>query len=272
MLRINNASELLQMLQKNKVMIYGAGYVAVRFFQAIKKHDLMDNVLCFVTTSGSNETLGGLDVKSIHEMSELKDVPVCIAVHESICDEIIEGLQKEGFTKYVWIYPFLNELILGMPLRGRLVPLRDIWMANKDNYAIAVRYLVIQNYYKKNDKGCDIYKKSLALFSNEETAKKRLRKFIELIENWDLVGYQEDNRIMLLENGCIIDGLHRITLAIYHKQYYIMSDVFPVPDDGVGVHEQVVSLTKESLLETGFGESEIKELEEVNDMISNWFA
>lgn len=271
MLRINNTSELLQMLQKNKVVIYGAGYVAVRFFQAIKKHDLTDNVLCFVTTSGSNKALEGLDVKNIHEIKEFKDVPVCIAVHESIRDEIAEGLQKEGFIKYVWIYPFMNELMFGTPVQGVRIPLKDIWAMNRENFAIAARYLVIENYYTKGGNGNELYKKSMALYSDEKTAEKRLRKFIELITNWDLEGYQKNNSIMLLENGCIIDGLHRIALAIYHKQDDIVCDVFPTPDDGKGIHEQTVSLTKDSLLEAQFKDIEIRELERVNGLISEWF-
>ncbi len=261
---IENVEQLLNVLQNNKIVIYGAGYVAMRFYNALKQYKLEDNVECFVTTLGG-EKIVDKESLSISGYEYYVDHIVCIAVHESIKDDIIGVLKQKGVCNYVWIYPFLYELLLsGGISKNEAIPMKNIVKKATQYYGMAVRNLVIGQYYGKNEIGYNIYIKAQALHCDKETAKKRLKRFIHLIEDWGKNGYDEKKAIIIQQDNIIIDGAHRAALAAYHQREYIIGKVAIEKEGTYSVHNEASLMEKKFFVNNGFDAWEIKILDRIN--------
>lgn len=268
---IKTVSDLEIVLKQNKFVIYGAGYVAVRFYKSLKV-GLKDNLDCFVTTNGNEPSIEGIPVIAIETLKKKSNIWVCIAVHESIKNDIISNLKNKGFYNYVWIYPFLYELILGEPIeRNVKVPLKKIWTSNSNNYAMAIRYLAIEQYLGKRDNGYRIYKRCFSLFSSEKTSEKRLQQFIRLIENWEANGYDESKCSFIMEDYTYIDGAHRIAVASYFNYGYVMCDIYPMTKNLNEIHDAGAVLSKDNAKELGLDLEIIGLLEEINQRIEEQY-
>lgn len=91
---------------------------------------------------------------------------------------------------------------------------------------IVVRYLAIENYYGKNNVGFTMYAKmqnarkkwfASSLNGAEETnSHEAVKQFRKLIESYEKRGYDNDSHIILDRNLSLIDGSHRMALALYH--------------------------------------------------------
>lgn len=267
-MKIDSITELINILRKNKVVIYGAGYVATRFYQSLKEYGLENNVFSFVTTKGNNLNIEGLPIIKIDRLDFNEQIIVCIAVHESIKDDIIANLEKKGFKNYIWIYPFLYELMIGKPIYSDVrVPISEIWDAVHEDYGMAIRYLAIDNYYLKNTNGYEIYKKSLSLFNSEKTSEQRLEQFIRLIKNWEQKGYDVSKCSSIFEDYQIFDGAHRIAIASYFNQGYVMCNIYPMSRKISEIHNKVAISNKQSVLDAGFEPEIIDLLEATNQRI-----
>lgn len=86
--------------------------------------------------------------------------------------------------------------------------------------------MAIENYYGKNTIGYDIYLKLMELHTSHETAVKRLSTFIELIKDWEKLGYDDTKSIDILENGILIDGTHRFSLGVYFGLNDMSCDIY----------------------------------------------
>ena len=223
--------ELLETIANNDIAVYGTGYVAERFYMALQKRNLQHKIKCFVVTN-SDESNTRFMEKPVEQLDNIKekDIYICIAVHEAIKFAIEKNLQKYNKNKYVWIAPYIDELLFGKPIAyHKNVKTADILRnQNVDNFLFAVRYLVIESFYNGSYVGDDIYIKMVQyMFGSKETAKNRLIHFKKLIKNCDEFGYQEDKEIKIDEKGQFIDGKHRFTLACYHKMESIYCTIFP---------------------------------------------
>ena len=238
-----NAKELLGLLEKKEFVIYGTGHVAQKFLKVIQKEHLDKNLKCFAVSFGEKEPIEGIAVKNIREIE--KDSLVCIAVHNSLLNEMTGTLQDVGIDHYVWIYPYLYELLLGEPI--------------KTDVKIKVDDII---------RTCgDEYMKSQALHCSMKTAEERLRRFCKLISDWQRLGYDESKRILINENYEIIDGNHRVALAWYYGQEEIKCEIFGGNISACEVHGENAMLTKRILLQNGFSLQEIQELDKINQMI-----
>lgn len=233
--------ELLEIIKSTDIAIYGAGDVGKRLYHILKIHHLHQRVKCFVVTDvpAACMDMEGVPLRTASDLAG-ENVFILLAVHEVIKSEIEEHLRKLDLSNYVWIYPNIWELAFGMPLECHTkVRVRDILGRQQADgyYAVAVRYLAIENYYKKNDIGYRAYVKMQHIHCEEKTAVKRLERFVHLIENWDRCGYREECDIMLDADGRLFDGLHRFSLACYHQMEEIYAKVFL----SVSFYNQVVS-------------------------------
>lgn len=233
--------ELLEIIKSNDIAIYGAGEVGKKLYHILEIHNLHQRVKCFVVSDvlASGMELEGVPLKAVSDLTD-ENIFILLAVHEVIKSEIEEYLRKLHFSNYVWIYPHIWEIAFGMPLEVHTkVRVRDILRRQQADgyYAAAVRYLAIENYYKKNDIGYRAYVKMQQIHCEEKTAVKRLERFIHLIENWDRCGYREECDIMVDTDNRLFDGLHRYSLACYHQMEEVYAKVFP----SVGFYNQVVS-------------------------------
>ncbi len=228
-IEIKKTAGLIDEICTNGAVVYGTGYVAERFYRALENRSLQEKIRCFVTTSGSDELFFGKSVISLDEFSPKKENGiVLVAVQESLLEEIENGLRKAGITDYVWIYPFLYDMILGEPVkRAEAVNIQTILKAERDNYQLAVRLLAIEEYYGKNEVGYSIYRKTMGLQSPSDTIEKRLRSFESLINSWERHGYDKTQTSKILTDGSILDGTHRIATAIYFGEDTIYCDIYP---------------------------------------------
>ena len=81
---------------------------------------------------------------------------------------------------------------------------------------IIVRYLAIENYYGINTYGFELYRKMQEARKGIGYGEKAIDQFKRLIESYDKNGYQKDSGIFLDKNLGLIDGSHRIAMALYH--------------------------------------------------------
>lgn len=245
--------ELLEIIKSTDIAIYGAGEVGKKLYHILKIHNLHQRVKCFVVSdaSVSGRNIEGIPFRAPSDLAG-ENIFILLAVHEVIKSEIEEHLRMLHLSNHVWIYPNIWEIAFGMPLESHTkVWVRDILRRQQADgyYAVAVRYLAIENYYKKNDIGYRAYVKMQQIHCEEKTAVKRLERFIHLIENWDRCGYREECDIMVDTDSRLFDGLHRFSLACYHQMEKIYARVFP----SVSFYDQIVSekiyINKEALTE-----------------------
>lgn len=224
-----NADDLKRIIASRNCVIYGAGYVAQRFFKALKRQGLGKQVRSFITSSFPTITeIDDIPVQYMEALKQYANPMILIAVHEALVSQIEATLLEKGYDEYIWIYPFLYELMLGKPSICE-VALSRIWRANRNKIILSARYLAIEQYYGKNDYGYEIYKKSYNLLkSSHDVVEKRLDSFIELINNWEKNSYDEHNLVSIFEDYMIIDGAHRIALALYHKLNTIKCKKYPM--------------------------------------------
>lgn len=272
-MNVSNVDELIDYIKSHKVVIYGAGYVAKRFYQSLKSHKLDGKVECFITTNGGENDVEDKKNIAIDKFKYDSSYMVCVAVHESIKDEIIEILEAKNITNYIWIYPFQYEIMLGQPIeRSVKIPVKNIVKRAVEYYGMAIRNIAIGQYYGKNDIGYEMYIKAQSLHCNENTAKKRLEQFIGLIESWEKNGYDESKELLVTDDYAIIDGSHRASLAIYHNQKFIMGSIYGCSKELFQIHDEGGMLTKNYIASNGFTAEEIKLLEETNKKIEEMYS
>ena len=182
-------------LEGKKIVIYGIGYVARKFYHALVAQGLDSNVEYFVVSQrrGEQTAMNGIDVRVIQELKAGDDTMICIAVHETRRKEIEKLLENKNIKNYIWISPYdLAELFYGKPKEEAVpIPVNKIIRSCKD-YRFAVKYLAIENYFGINDYGYDIYLKAQQLNCEKQTATKRLKAFLDLIDNEYIVSVIAD--------------------------------------------------------------------------------
>lgn len=266
-----NTSKLLNIIANNDIAIYGAGYAAQNFYTALQIRNLDKQVQCFVITdlTGGDREIHGVPVRTIADIVDKENIYFCIAVHEAIKNEIEEYLSKANIKKYVWVHPYIMKIALGDPIayHKSVEVCKIIQQHCNDNYAFAIRYLAVENYYKKNSIGYDVYLKALYLQCETETAKKRFNNFIRLIDDWDKNGYRQEQDIWIDESNRLVDGTHRLSLACYHEMQYIYCDIFPYSDDYSKVVKESHFLSMDILEKSGFAPEELEALDGVQKRI-----
>ena len=98
-------------------------------------------------------------------------------------------------------------------------------------YDMIVRLLAIENYYGINDFGFDLYYKMQKARNGKFHADKAIVTFKSLIESYEKDGYNEKSEIVLDSNLNLIDGSHRIALALHHGIPSISAKIRPYSVD-----------------------------------------
>ena len=261
----------LKEIENKKIAIYGSGYVGLLFYKAILRRKINSKIACFLQSKVDKENeINGITIKSISDLSTSEDIVICVAVHEAIRDEVIDNIKRNGFLNYYYVYPLIYDLLLGAPKDDNcLMPLMRIWNSSKNNYALAVRYLVLEQYYGLRDDGYTIYKELFTKFSDVETAKKRLDKFIDLIKKFEENGYDFSKKIIVLDDGSLVDGYHRASLAIFNEMNEISCTIYSKSMRVEEIHSPQALLSKKCCLDLGIDNRIIQILEETNNRIDN---
>lgn len=258
---INNANDLMQYIKNNKFNIYGTGYISNRFYKMLSDYNITKNISNFYETkTPPNKEFYGKKVMSIDELATNSDL-ICLAVHETNKSDIEKELKMRNIKKYIWIYPYLIPLFLGEPIKRNIsIPMSNI-VKNCIDYRLAIRYLAIEQYYEKNDIGYDLYIRAHSLNSNKDTSENRLKNFISLIENWDINGYNNKDLISIDEKYKLIDGTHRMALAIYHGMKSIECNIFNSSDNWESWMGKNGLMTKDVFSKTNFNDRELTLIE-----------
>lgn len=86
-----------------------------------------------------------------------------------------------------------------------------------NRYDTIVRLLAVENYYGLNDYGFDFYKRMQAARVKQEYVDESITKFYDLITSFEGHGYDSKSEILLDKDLHLLDGSHRLALAIYYN-------------------------------------------------------
>lgn len=266
-----SAVELLAILREKNIIIYGLGFQALRFYEVLKIYGLDKKVQCFITSypeeAAKRSRIDEIPVVWVGNIAFDYNIIICIAMHEAIKEDAISQLNHRGMENYIWIEPYLLELEIGeAPQQEIEVDLYKIWKRCREDYSIAIRYLVIENYYKRNTVGYNLYKKFMQIAASEKTAEKRLQQFLSLIQSWERQGYNKDSIIRILDNYEIINGRHRFTVAHFFGQKSIICQIFRQTERTSAWYSNMRNkkaiLTREDAINMGFRAEIVKILDE----------
>lgn len=80
-----------------------------------------------------------------------------------------------------------------------------------------VRLLAIENYYDINSYGFELYRKMQTKRMGQEYAEQAVGKFVELIKSVENNGFLNDSRILTDKKLNVLDGSHRLAIALFYK-------------------------------------------------------
>lgn len=254
-------------LREEKLVIFGTGHVGVKFYNALKARGMQRQVLCFTRTKNvdDGEAIDGIPVYCFEDVRIDSDILVCLAVHEAIRDEIEEIVRKRT-DRYLWIYPYLYSFMLGTPEQKNMeLDIGKLLDGFRGDLRLGVRLAVIEQQEGRNTYGFDAYVRALMTYCGKDTAEERLAQFRRLITRWKQTGYDKDCLIGVNRRYEVIDGNHRLSMAVYMKQRAIYGDIYPTDLSFEEIHGYEPLLSEKVLLENGFEKKEIERLKKTQE-------
>lgn len=256
---------ILDDFKGKKIIIYGTGHVGRKFYKTMKKHGFEDQVQCFVRSRdvSEGEFFEGVPVYCFETVPIEENTLICLAVHESLRDEIQRTVSSVT-DQYLWIYPYLYELMLGEPEQEAVeLPVERLLRGCQSDLRLGVRLAAIEQQDGLNDFGFDCYIRAQMLHCDRETALQRLKQFTRLIEEWKQNGYQKKYLLTLTRDYGVIDGNHRLAMAAYTGLKTICGNIYPTDLSVEDIHGCEPMLGKQLLAEHGFSEDELERLEKI---------
>lgn len=222
-------SNQVDYLKEKNIVIYGAGFIAQEFWNALINCGLSQYVkeVCVTQISKSSTEFNGYKIKTIDQIVLLPNSVVCIACHESVLGEMEKELIYRGIEDYMWVSPqVIFEMNLGKPLEiEKKISVQDL-VKNTTDYGLAIRILAIKEMDGESKGGIEIYKKYIKYFSSEDAAQKRVLSFTNMYRSWKEEGYTESSVVVIDENKVIIDGCHRVAMAYYFDNDYVVANIY----------------------------------------------
>lgn len=250
-----------------EIVIYGAGHVGRKFFRTLEERGFGSQVRCFAVTGQRKPgtVLEGIPLKCIYDIPILDNTLICLAVHETLREEL-ENTVREITDRYVWIYPYLYSLMFGEPEQTDMeINISEILKTCRRDERIAVRLAAIEQYEGKNTFGYEYYKRAQMMHCAEHTAGQRLQQFKELMADWKENGYRKEYPLSLNRACEVIDGNHRLALAVYYHQTSILCNIYPTEIPLTEIHGKEPIMPKIVLEQHGFTEEEIQRLDELQE-------
>lgn len=216
--------EWSQLIKKEEeIFIYGAGKYGKAIWKLLKDSGKEQNVSGFLVSDLHNNPTK-IEGKQVYAIKSLKNknALILIAVSDQFQEEILIMLDKLQFYNVVnaYKYAFLEWDNV------EIVDIEKFWKLQYVNerfsrYDIAVRLLAIEEYFGKNTFGMSLYKK----MQNERVhlgyGEISEERFVRLIMSWEKTGYDPDSEIIVDQNMHLIDGAHRLALAIYYRLSFL---------------------------------------------------
>lgn len=208
---------------EEEIYIFGAGKYGKGIWKLLKDSGKEQNVSGFLVSDQHNNPKM-IDEKMVYAIDSIrnKNAFILIAVSDQYQEEILSMLEKLQFHNVVnaYKYTFLDWNDVDIVEVHTLLQMQ---YANEKfcRYDIAVRLLAIEEYFGKNTFGVSLYKKMQSQRVRSGYGEISKERFARLIMSWEKNGYDSDSEIIVDKNLRIIDGAHRVALAIYYGLTYL---------------------------------------------------
>lgn len=230
MINLNSAVEIKQYIKKHKFYIFGTGFVAENLLGYLENNDIQSNLVGFLETQPKKSEFNNFPVYKLDTISYVNNVSIIVAAHSSIFEQIKMLLESKGITEWIWIYPYWYELLFGCPYKKNLIinPYSVIQKACFSERVMCSIYLLGIGYvFNQNRIGKSVFFKFSSLFSSNNTIEKRWESFSDMVTKFDETNISHlGNLLVATDAGFIIDGNHRIALALYKRIPRIYVDLF----------------------------------------------
>lgn len=243
----------LSELKEKEIVIYGTGHVGHKFLGILRRYGLEHQICCFAMTQRPSIgfTIEGIPVYAIRDIPIDKNTVVCLAVHDSLREELEREVRRVT-EQYVWIYPDLYGWIMGQAEQTKVwIEIAALLQNYRKDFRLAVRLAAIEQQEGKNSFGFDYYIRAQMLHCDVHTARKRLERFRKLIIDWNGLDIQNIPPLSLNQKKEVIDGNHRLALAVYHRQKRILCDIYTTELSAEEIHGPEAMLIKETLQSQG---------------------
>lgn len=220
--------EILNIVSKEKFYIYGAGKVAKRCYRALQDKKLLNNFQGFVVTRISNSPVN-IAVDNLLEIDRIDNSEyVIVAVDYTSFLEIKRHLNELGFTKFYWVYPYLYDFFLGSPIMCSInINIDELLRENLTSNWIAACFLALKDKYDSNERGKKIYIKMMREIFGVNVVKKDYERFVTESVRLQKNGYKQEYAIKISsDKKLLLDGAHRIALAVFFHQKKIIADLY----------------------------------------------
>ena len=84
-------------------------------------------------------------------------------------------------------------------------------------YDVIIRLLAVENYYNRNDYGWALYEKLRKHQLQTTNVKNEIIRFVDLIKSIEIHGLDSRSDIYIDKHFRLVNGSHRLALALYHK-------------------------------------------------------
>ena len=215
-----SSQKLLEAVHERGCYVFGTGFVASMFVEALRIHGELERVKGYLTTECHEpREFEGAPVRAAADRAVDRSALVCVAVHEASAAEVAQSLEQLGFSQITWIYPRLYDLVYGEPLYRQVVLETSHVIGAQDpsfNW-LAVRALAAESLRgsacDQRDNALEAYVKAMALHCGAETARNRLNKLAALVRSMEEEGFHADAPVLVDTDLRIVDGLHRVAVA-----------------------------------------------------------
>lgn len=219
--------EWLELLEANEnIYIYGAGKIGKKILRLIRQGDQLSRVKGFLVSdkAGNPDNIENIPVFQIDEV-ENKDELILLSVTDIYQEEILSLLSTYGYKNVISAYKFsflaLEDDTDGIPdtivIDVRELMLQQYIDGEFNRFDIIVRLLAVENFYRNNDYGFRMYEKMQEKRVREGYSSVAVKRFKALIDSFEQKKYDGKSEIIVDSNLRLIDGAHRMALAIYHK-------------------------------------------------------
>ena len=214
------------LIDKNQsIYIYGAGNIGKKVLRLIRRtENAALKLKGFIVSDliGNPAVLENYPVLLPGSVPD-KDSLILVSVTDIYQDTIMEDLKKSGFVNIetAYKYSFLVDVISRTFVSSIKINTNELLMCQFigkafNRYDIIVRLLAIEEYYGKNNYGFYLYQKMQSKRAQDDSyGEVSLQRFIRLIQSYETNGYLADSELIIDKELHLVDGSHRLALAIY---------------------------------------------------------
>ena len=223
------------LLENDKIYIYGAGKIGKQIFELIKLSGDQQKVKGFMVSNikGNPQQIEDVPVWQVDRVKD-KEGHIFVAVADIYQEEIIELLRNKSFSNVKTVYKYsvlAEESNRDSASRPNVVMIdtRELCrqqFGEEPRLDIIVRILAIEEYYGANNYGFELYNKMMDKRIREDYSIYAERRFKELIKSFENEGYDESSEIFVDNELHLIDGAHRLALAVYHEKPKVCIRIF----------------------------------------------